>query len=140
VGDATREAREAGLRALRARDHTRASLAARLARGGLDEESCQDAVEALVRAGYVDDERFAHGRAVALARRGAGDAMIRDDLERQGVPSVLAAEALAGLEPERIRARRVVAARGRSVRTLRFLAAKGFSEESLEPFVADAER
>ncbi|HJU47424.1 MAG TPA: RecX family transcriptional regulator [Gaiellaceae bacterium] len=140
MGDTARDARAAGLRALRARDHTRASLAARLARGGLDEESCQDAVEALARAGYVDDERFARGRAMALARRGAGDELIRDDLERQGVAPALAALALGDLEPERIRARRVVAARGRSARTLRFLAAKGFAEESLEPFVADVER
>lgn len=133
----SREAREAGLRALEARDHTRASLAARLARRGLDEASCQDAVEALARAGYVDDERFAHGRAAALTRRGAGDALIRADLERQGVPLDVAEAALAALEPERVRAERVVAARGRTPRTLRLLAAKGFEEDSLEGLVAE---
>jgi SOS response regulatory protein OraA/RecX len=97
-------------------------------------------VEALARAGYVDDARFAHGRAAALARRGAGDALIREDLERQGVPREAAEAALAALEPERVRAERVAAARGRTPRTLRFLAAKGFAEESLEPLVADSER
>lgn len=133
----SREAREAGLRALEARDHTRASLAARLARRGLDEETCLDAVEALARAGYVDDERFAHGRAAALARRGAGNALIGADLERQGVPGELAEAALAALEPERLRAERVIAARGRSPRTMRLLAAKGFAADSLEGLVAE---
>ena len=39
------------------------------------------------RAGLVDDQRFAAGRAALLASRGAGDLLIADDLERHGVPA-----------------------------------------------------
>ena len=39
------------------------------------------------RAGLVDDARFAASRAALLAARGAGDAMIEDDLARKGVPA-----------------------------------------------------
>lgn len=136
-GTGSVEAIDAGLRALEGRDHTRASLAARLARRGLDDDACREAVDALARSGYVDDERFARGRAAALAGRGAGNALIRDDLARQGVPAEIADEAIAVLEPERVRAERVAAARGRRPGTLRFLRAKGFAEESLEAIVAD---
>ncbi len=132
-------ARETALRVLSARDHTRASLAARLARRGLGPEARARAVEALTRAGYVDDGRFARGRALALAGRGAGDAMIREDLTRQGVDAPESEEAIAGLEPEHVRAARIADARGRTPRTWRFLAAKGFREESLEALVADGD-
>jgi hypothetical protein len=40
--------------------------------------------------------------------------------------------ALAGLEPEAARAERIVASRGRSPATARFLARKGFGEEAVE--------
>lgn len=134
-----REAHRAALRALEARDHTRASLAARLAGRGLDEQACAEVVERLARVGYVDDRRFAQGRAAVLAARGAGDALIRDDLLRQGVPEEAAAAALASLEPESDRVARLVAARGRSARTVRLLAGKGFAAESLEALVAEIE-
>jgi regulatory protein len=131
------DARGAALRALGARDHTAASLERRLEARGTAPALRRETVAAAVRAGLVDDARFASGRAAALAGRGAGDLLIADDLERQGVPSDAARQAIAGLEPEAERAGRVIAARGASVRTLRFLGAKGFSEETLEALVAD---
>lgn len=131
------DALDAALRALAARDHTRASLASRLARRGIGDAEQQETVEALARAGYLDDGRFARGRAAALAGRGAGDALIHADLRRQGVPDETTAAAIAALEPERARAERLVAARGSTARTARLLAAKGFAEESLEALVAD---
>ena len=42
-------------------------------------------------------------------------------------------------EPEPIRAERIVASRGASVKTLRYLASRGYSEESVERLVADLE-
>jgi len=72
-----------------------------------------------------------------LAGRGAGDALIRNDLERQGVAGELIAAALAELEPEPVRVARIVKADGNTPRTLRRLAAKGFGDEALEAFVAD---
>jgi regulatory protein len=131
------EARNAALSALSRRDHTTAGLTAKLTARGISPAARQAAVEAMARAGLVDDGRFARGRAAALADRGAGDSLIRDDLERQGVSGELIATALAALEPETARAARIVAAEGNTPRALRRLAAKGFGREALEPFVAD---
>ena len=131
------EARDAALRTLSRRDHTRASLEHRLAERGTAPALRRDTVEAAARAGLVDDARFASRRAALLAARGAGDALIEDDLVRHGAPEEAIREALQELEPESGRAAAAVAARGLSARTIRALAARGFAEESLEPFVAD---
>jgi regulatory protein len=131
------EARGVAVRALRARDHTAASLERRLAARGTTPGVRRETVAAAERAGLVDDERFAFRRAAVLAERGAGDLLIADDLERQGVPADAARRAMAALEPETARAQRLVEARGSSVKTLRFLGSKGFSEETLEQLVAD---
>ncbi len=132
-------AQAAALRALRARDHTSVSLDRRLADRGTAPAARRETVEAARRAGLVDDERFAVGRAGLLATRGAGDLLIADDLERQGVPEELVSSALGELEPEGARAAAIVETRGRSVRTLRYLASRGFSETALEPLVAELE-
>jgi regulatory protein len=123
--------------ALRHRDHTRASLEHRLAARGVAPAARAEALEVLDRAGVVDDERLAHDRAALLAGRGAGDLLIADDLARRGVPERLVDAAVAALEPEEERARRVVERLGLTPKTLRRLASKGFRAETLEPFVAE---
>jgi SOS response regulatory protein OraA/RecX len=125
------------LRALRARDHTAASLEQRLAARGTSATVRRDTVEAAQRAGLVDDERFAMQRAEQLASRGAGDLLIGDDLERQGVAPDLARLAIGALEPEAHRAGAIVATRGVSPKTARYLASRGFSEAALETLVAN---
>ena len=97
-------AQSVALRALRARDHTAASLEQRLAARGTSATVRRDTVEAAQRAGLVDDRRFALQRAEQLAARGSGDLLIGDDLERQGVPPELVRLAIAALEPEADRA------------------------------------
>jgi SOS response regulatory protein OraA/RecX len=109
----------------------------RLAGRGIAPVERERALETLERVGVVDDIRVAAARAAALAARDAGDALIRDDLERRGIAPQLVQGAIGSLEPELERARGIVAARGASLRTLRRLAAKGFSEATLEWFVAD---
>jgi len=132
-------ARDAAVRAVARRDHSRATLDARLERAGVRETERVETIEAAARAGLVDDARFAEARAQQLASRGAGDLLVLDDLERNGVDDVTARASLASLEPEPDRAARIVASRGVSERTLRYLASRGFSEESLEGLVADLE-
>ncbi|HEX4929220.1 MAG TPA: RecX family transcriptional regulator [Gaiellaceae bacterium] len=127
------------IRALRFRDRTAAELAARLEQRGVGEAERVQALETLERIGYVDDERFARTRAEQLAERGSGDALIRDDLERRGLAAELIDLALGALEPERERAARIADGRGRSVKTARYLASKGFGEEALEGLVAREE-
>ena len=135
---------DASVAALHQRDHTTSSLDERLARRGVPPVQRQEALAVLGRAGLVDDARFARGRAAALAARGAGDLLVADDLARRGLAPELIASALAALEPERERAARLVAERGLSPQTARFLASKGFDQETLEPLldglVADAGR
>lgn len=130
------DAVETALRALRHRDRSTAELAARLERRGLDESACIDALETLTRIGFVDDERFARARAEQLAARNAGNRLIRHDLTERGVDGELIEAALAALDSERERASRVVARRGRGVRTARYLAARGFEDDAVEAAVA----
>jgi SOS response regulatory protein OraA/RecX len=80
----------------------------------------------------VDDARFAANRAAALAERGYGDAAIRADLERKGVPAEVVEDAVGALEAELERAARIVERRGPGARTARYLAGKGFGEETVE--------
>jgi SOS response regulatory protein OraA/RecX len=105
------------MRALRHRDLSRRALAQRLPAPGRDE-----ALADLERSGLLDDRRAATGRAAALSDRGYGDAAIRFRLEQEGFSGEDVAEALAALEPEPERARRLVE-RGRAPR---WLAARGF--------------
>jgi regulatory protein len=132
-------ARDAAVRAVARRDHSRATLDARLERAGVRETERIETIEAAARAGLVDDARFAESRAQQLASRGAGDLLVLDDLQRNGVDDATARASLVLLEPETVRAARIVASRGVSERTLRYLASRGFSEESLDGLVADLE-
>lgn len=118
--------------ALRVRDLPARRLEQRLERSGIPRTARVEAMTALRNAGIVDDERFACSRALALAGRGAGDTAIRYDLRRQGLSRELVERALSDLEPESERAARIIAVRGRSPATARFLARKGFGEETVE--------
>lgn len=133
------DAVEAALRALRFRDRTAAELSARLEQRGIGEVEREQALETLERIGYVDDERFARMRAKQLADRGSGDALIRDDLERRGLAADVVEPALGALEPERERVARIAERRGRSAKTARYLASRGFGEEALETLIAAEE-
>jgi regulatory protein len=126
------EALAAAGRVLRVRDLPARALDARLERKGVTAADRAGAVSALERAGLVDDQRFARNRALALAGRCLGDAAISFDLDSYGVAPELIADAVAALEPEAARAARIVASRGRSPATARFLARKGFSEDAVE--------
>jgi regulatory protein len=96
-----------------------------------------DALDTLERVGYVDDERFALTRAAALATRGYGDEWIRHDLESHGIDAEAGEAALAGLEPEADRARRVAERLGRTRKTASHLARKGFGEDAIESAVGE---
>ena len=90
-----------------------------------------EALTTLARIGLVDDRRFAERRADALAARCAGDALIRHDLD-------VARDGRAALAPARARAQAIVARRGASPKTARFLAGKGFSDDVVREVVARA--
>jgi len=131
------EALAASARALRHRDLSARRLEVRLERRAVAPADRARALETLTRAGLLDDERFARGRATALAARGYGDAAIGFDLERQGVAAELATGVLEELEPERDRAARVASAAGGAARAARVLARRGFGEDAIEAAVGD---
>jgi regulatory protein len=133
------EALDVALRALRYRDQSRRRLEQRLERRRTPAEARDDAIETLARAGLVDDGRVAVGRAQALAERGYGDAAIRFALEAEGLPEADVVEALSRLEPEAERAREWLALRGETLKTVRWLAAKGFDSATLEDVVGFAD-
>ena len=127
-----REPVELAARALQHRDRSRRELDDRLARAGVDETERAEVLDTLERVGYVDDARFAATRAGSLAARGYGDEAIRHDLAEHGVGGDAAEAAIGGLEPEVDRAQALAERLGRSAKTARQLARKGFCEESLE--------
>lgn len=111
----------------------------RLRRAGFVERERVQTLGILQRAGFLNDQRFAHSRAELLAERNAGDALIRHDLERQGIDGETVVRALAALEPESTRALQVAASRGGGVAAARYLARRGFGEAAIEAAVgADA--
>jgi regulatory protein len=130
------DAVELALRALRHRDRSSAELAMRLEQRGVEAAEREQALATLERIGYVDDERFARSRAEQLAARGSGDALIRHDLQGRGIAAEHVETALEALEPEREHAARLAEQRGRSVKTARYLASRGFGADALEGLVA----
>ena len=129
---------DAGAKALARRERSERELRNVLERKGVGERERDEAVATLRRHGAVDDVRFAHARASAFAERGLGDAAIAFRLEREGIDADTSASALAVLEPECERARRLTERRGTGARTARWLAARGFAPESIDVAVSPA--
>jgi SOS response regulatory protein OraA/RecX len=123
-------------RALARRDFSERGLRERLQRAGVQPAEADEALGALLRAGLVNDGRFAVSRAQALAERGKGNAAIHFDLRQQGLATEEIEAALGTLEPERERAERVIARRGGGVATAKLLARRGFDEDAVEAAVA----
>jgi regulatory protein len=133
---AATDAVETALRSLRHRDRSLAQLDRHLEARGFSEDERADALATLVRTDLADDRRFARTRAAALADRGAGNALVRHELAAAGVDTDVVDDAVSGLEPELVRAERIVARRGRDRRTARYLASKGFGEDVVYAAVA----
>lgn len=122
-------------RALRTRPLSESRLQERLRQARFALREREEVLAALKRAGFVDDERYATGRAELLAERHGGDALIRHDLRAQGIDEETCEHAIAALEPEARRARRAAAARGGGLAAARYLARRGFGEEAIEAAV-----
>ena len=118
-------------RALRHRDLSTRTLGERLSRAGVTSATRAETIETLSRAGFLNDERFAVARARSLVERNMGDAAIRHDLEQHGVDAETAERAFAELPPESERVGRVLARRGCSPATARYLARRGFCADAV---------
>ena len=131
------EAMARAARALRTRDLSAAELDVRLGRANVAPAARADAIERLSDAGAIDDERFGRLRAQALADRGAGDFLVRHDLELRGIAGEAIEAAIESLDPEPVRAARICARRGPGPKTARYLVRKGFSEDTIEGACAE---
>jgi SOS response regulatory protein OraA/RecX len=139
--DLARELRRAralaqATRLLAASGKSRRELEQRLSQARHSDLARDEAVGALERAGVIDDERLAEGRAELLARRGYGDAAIRAELSRRLIPAEEAASAVAALEPEVARIGRLLEGQAVTPALLRRLAGRGFSRDTLEEIAA----
>ena len=110
---------------------------------GIDEDARADALDTLERVGYVDDGRYAAGRAGSLAGRGYGDEAIRHLLGEDGVAAEEVEAALGTLAPEEERAAAIAARDGRTPKVAARLERKGFGADALEavfgsPFADEA--
>jgi SOS response regulatory protein OraA/RecX len=132
------EAIDRAARSLARRDLPQRAVDERLERAGFLASERAEAVGALERSGAIDDERFAHGRARALADRGWGDEAIRWQLERGGVDDATAVAAVEALEPEALRARELTGRLGATPAVARLLARRGFAGEVVEEAIAAA--
>ena len=131
------DALECALRALRHRDRTELEIGEHLRERGFSDDERVHAIDTLRRTGLVDDGRFAQGRASSLVGRGAGNALIRAKLSEAGVAHELVDDTLEAVEPEVTRARRIVAGRGGSPKTARYLYGKGLSQDVISAVVAE---
>jgi SOS response regulatory protein OraA/RecX len=134
------DALDQALRALRHRDRSTAEVDRYLESRGVGEDERRTALETLTRTDLVDDRRYAERRALSLADRGAGNALIRHELARAGLDPDVVDHALGSLSPERERAEEIVARRGASPKTARYLTGKGFSYDVVEAFIAQPRR
>ncbi len=93
-------ARECALRILGTRMLSRAELIRRLTDKGETEENAVAAVDALERAGAVNDAEYASAIVRHYAKSGYGPARIRDELYRRGIPRELWDDALEDLSED----------------------------------------
>jgi SOS response regulatory protein OraA/RecX len=124
------------LGALRRRERSAAEVDRYLAERGVGDDARAEVIETLARTALVDDRRFAELRARTLAERGAGNDLVRHELARAGVDAELVDEAVAALPPESERAARIVARKGASPKTARYLGGKGFSDDVVRAVIA----
>jgi regulatory protein len=134
-----REGLEHALQALEHRERSTAQVDRYLAERGVERAVRDEILETLARTSLIDDRRFAESRAVSLAERGAGDTRIRYELARAGIEGGIADDVLAAIPPELDRAQAIIVRRGMSAKTARYLAGKGFAEDTIHAVVARLE-
>lgn len=138
------ELQRRALRLLARREHTRAELARKLAPDSNSNPALDAVLESLQARGQLSEERYAEGRARQLERK-FGSLKIRRELVAKGVAAETAARLAADLRKSDLeRARSILRRKYRSAaaspreraRRMRFLHARGFSEEVIRAALA----
>lgn len=131
--------RDAAVRLLARREHSRLELARKLGDRGHPQDLIEDVLEALADVGLQSDERFAHAFVRSALERGQGPLKIRTGLRDRGVDQALASDLLdLDAEAWRERAAGILVKRfGQDLpedradwgRRARFLASRGFTSD-----------
>ncbi len=139
-------ARDAALRLLARREHTRRELAQKLARRGFAPDEVEPALEALADEGLLDETRFAEVFVRSRVERGQGPVRIAQELRQRGVPDEVIDPALAAADVDwheqarAVRRRRFgdAAPEGRKelLRQAQFLQRRGFTAEQVRAAAA----
>lgn len=145
--DTPRELKARALRLLMRRDHGRAELVKKLAQHAESDEAVEQLLDELVRRKLLSEDRMAESRANTLSRK-FGVSRIRHDLRAKGIADEtierVAAEAKA-TEVERAREiwkrkfREPAASRADRAKQMRFLAARGFSHDTIRKVMGSTE-
>lgn len=145
--DTPRELKARALRLLMRRDHGRAELVKKLAQHAESNEAVEQLLDELVRRKLLSEDRMAESRANTLSRK-FGVSRIRHDLRAKGIADEtierVAAEAQA-TEVERAREiwkrkfREPAASRADRAKQMRFLAARGFSHDTIRKVMGSTE-
>ncbi|MDS4013489.1 MAG: regulatory protein RecX [Candidatus Accumulibacter sp.] len=138
----TQPLRARALRLLAQREHARSELARKLLAADAESRSSLDALlDELTAEGLLSDQRYCENR-VKLRGRKYGDARLAGELRAQGLADDLVEAALAAGEDEASRAERICRRKfagqsaasadpAETARQIRFLAARGFSGETI---------
>lgn len=94
------EIREAGLRLLARREHSRLELTRKLTRRGWSEPEVLSVIDELAEENLQSDERFAEGYVRQRAAKAYGPMRIRGELSERGIDRGLAARALETESPD----------------------------------------
>jgi regulatory protein len=145
--DTPRELKARALRLLMRRDHGRAELVRKLTQHAESTEAVELLLDELVRRKLLSEDRVAESRANTLSRK-FGVSRIRHDLRAKGIAGEtierVAAEAQS-TEVERAREiwkrkfREPAASRADRAKQMRFLAARGFSHDTIRKVMSGDE-
>lgn len=134
---------EKALRALSVRAYSEAELTARLLKAGYPPDETEAAVSECVKRRYINDELLAEDCTLMWQERGHGSRSIRYKLRQRGVPTEIAAAALAdAAKNEEMAAISAISSRlptllrekdlrKRKAKAMRFLAARGFAGDAM---------
>ncbi|HEX5611726.1 MAG TPA: regulatory protein RecX [Burkholderiales bacterium] len=138
------ELQRRALRLLARREHTRAELARKLASDAGTNPALQALLQSLEARGLISEERYAEARAHQLSRK-FGALRVRRELVAKGIAPEIAARFTADLRKNEIeRASSILARKYKNAaaspreraQRMRFLYARGFSEEVIRAALA----
>ena len=148
--DPDTRARNAAMRLLARREHSRAELSGKLVRRGFENDSVEELLKGLEDQDLLSDERFAKSLIVSRAETGYGPNRIGLELRDRGVSEELAREALAKAEVdwERQVTDQVTRKFGSHpaqtfpewARRARYLERRGFDQEAIRQAIGNFER